>query len=588
VIRIFEFEVTSADSYDITLGGAAELGWRLYAPGSDAGWRSRQNEPALATGTADGTTRTVSLQPGWHGIAVYRDGGMAAATLPFTVRAALTPNPVPVLTELLPPVAVAGDPGFALFTNGVNFAAEAVVRWNGSDLSTTFVNSTHLIASLPAPLLVTAGTAAVTVFNPPPGGGTSNALTFTIENPPPALASISPPSRIAGSAAFTLTLDGSGFNSQTVARWNGSNLPTTYVNASQVTATVAAALITMPGTATVTAFNPPPGGGISSGITFTIEHPVPAIGSLAPSSVVAGGPGFSLTVDGSGFFNGPSVVRWNGTDLPTAYVSATQLTATAGASLIERAGTATVQVFNPAPGGGLSAGSPVAIVAPAIASITPATIPVMNPLSPAILVTITGTNFLPTSLAYANSDVLPTGFVNSTTLTCTVGPSVPQTQRLGGLAIAVENGHLAWSNAMALQVGSGSNRGTIVRHPLDPLPGETFSVYMEGGHSLALYSLVADLTNPLPLYPFPDPAADFVLNVRPYVAGDPTWIIFDGIGIFGPPLGLAYDAAGIAELPGFVAPALPLGIDLAVQLIFLDPTASFGYRITFARWPDSY
>jgi hypothetical protein len=82
-------------------------------------------------------------------------------------------------------------------------------------------------------------------------------------------------------------------------------------------------------------------------------NPVPAISGLVPDSAQAGGPAFTLTVEGSGFVTG-SVVRWNGANRPTTFVSATQLQAAVPATDIEAAGTATVTVFNPAPGGGTS------------------------------------------------------------------------------------------------------------------------------------------------------------------------------------------------------------------------------------------
>jgi hypothetical protein len=42
------------------------------------------------------------------------------------------------------------------------------------------VNSGKVTARIQASDIATAGTASVTVKNPAPGGGTSNALTFTI------------------------------------------------------------------------------------------------------------------------------------------------------------------------------------------------------------------------------------------------------------------------------------------------------------------------------------------------------------------------------------------------------------------------
>jgi uncharacterized protein (TIGR03437 family) len=72
-----------------------------------------------------------------------------------------------------------------LTVNGSNFVNGAVVRWNGADRQTMFVNGTQLTAAIPASDIASAGTASVTVFNPAPGGGLSNALSFTINQPQP-------------------------------------------------------------------------------------------------------------------------------------------------------------------------------------------------------------------------------------------------------------------------------------------------------------------------------------------------------------------------------------------------------------------
>ena len=55
---------------------------------------------------------------------------------------------------------------------------------------------------------------------------------------------------------------------------------------------------------------------------------------------------------GKGFAG--AMVRWNSTDRPTTFVSATQVTAAIAAADVAAAGTAQVTVFNPGPGGGLS------------------------------------------------------------------------------------------------------------------------------------------------------------------------------------------------------------------------------------------
>ena len=70
-------------------------------------------------------------------------------------------------------------------------------------------------------------------------------------------------------------------------------------------------------------------------------------------SAVPGGPGFNLTVNGTGFVSA-STVNWNGTARPTHFMSTTRLTAAITASEIANAGAAVVTVANPAPGGRVS------------------------------------------------------------------------------------------------------------------------------------------------------------------------------------------------------------------------------------------
>ncbi len=82
-------------------------------------------------------------------------------------------------------------------------------------------------------------------------------------------------------------------------------------------------------------------------------NPSPVASGLSPAAVIAGDPGFELTVGGTGFVYG-SVVRWNGEDRPTTFVSSATLTAAIPASDIAAAGSALVTVFSPAPGGGTS------------------------------------------------------------------------------------------------------------------------------------------------------------------------------------------------------------------------------------------
>ncbi|MEW5868602.1 MAG: hypothetical protein AB1894_04950, partial [Chloroflexota bacterium] len=277
-------------------------------------------------------------------------------------------NPVPTLSNLNPSSATAGGAAFTLTVNGANFVNGSVVRWNGSDRTTTYVSATQLTAAITAVDIASTGTVPVIVFNPAPGGGTSNAMNFTIiaQNPVPTLSNLNPSSASAGGAAFTLTVNGTNFVNSSVVRWNGSNRTTTYVSATQLTAAITAADIASAGTVPVTVFNPTPGGGTSNAVNFTINspNPVPALSNMNPSSATAGGAAFTLTVNGTNFVNG-SVVRWNGSNRTTTYVSATQLTAAITAADIASPGTASISVYNSSPGGGTSNAASFKIYAPA-------------------------------------------------------------------------------------------------------------------------------------------------------------------------------------------------------------------------------
>ena len=72
----------------------------------------------------------------------------------------------------------------------------------------------------------------------------------------------------------------------------------------------------------------------------------PTITQLMPNNATAGGPAFTLTVNGSNFVNG-AVVYWNGVPLTTTFAMASQVSAAIPASDLSTAGTVPVYVRNP-------------------------------------------------------------------------------------------------------------------------------------------------------------------------------------------------------------------------------------------------
>lgn len=82
------------------------------------------------------------------------------------------------ISSLTPSSAAAGGLAFEMTVNGSGFPADAVVHWNGTALSTTYVNGNQINAFVTASLLSTSGTASVTVVSSETPE--SNAVTFTI------------------------------------------------------------------------------------------------------------------------------------------------------------------------------------------------------------------------------------------------------------------------------------------------------------------------------------------------------------------------------------------------------------------------
>jgi hypothetical protein len=143
------------------------------------------------------------------------------------------------------------------------------------------------------------------------------------------------------------------------------------VNGGQLTAAIPPSDIASVGTAQVTVFTPSPGGGASGAQTFTTNNPLPVLNSILPTSAVAGGAGFTLTVNGLNFVNGLSVVRWNGVDRTTTFVNGGQLTATIPASDIATAGTAQVTVFTSGSGSSSNQAFAINNPVPALSAIVP-------------------------------------------------------------------------------------------------------------------------------------------------------------------------------------------------------------------------
>src|ERR1035441_10919436 len=179
-------------------------------------------------------------------------------------------------------------------------------------------------------------------------------------------------------------------------------------------ASVSTSQIASQGTASVTVVNP--GGTTSNAATFTINAPTPSISNLSPNSATAGGPAFTLTVNGSGFLVG-STVQWNGPALSTNYVSGTQLTASVSASQIASQGTASVTVLNPGGANSNAVTFTINAPTPSISNLSPNS---ATAGGPAFSFTVNGSGFLVGSTVRWNGSALSTSYVSGTQLAASV------------------------------------------------------------------------------------------------------------------------------------------------------------------------
>jgi len=229
-------------------------------------------------------------------------------------------NPVPAISTLSPTSAMAGAAKQTLTINGTNFLSSSTVTYNAVAHDATFVNSTQLTISLSTSDQATAGSYAVVLTNPTPGGGASNAMGFMVNNPAPAISSLSPASATAGAAAQTLTINGTNFLSTSTVTYNAAPHAATFVSTTKLTIPLSANDQATEGNYPVVVTNPGPGGGASNSVNFvvnaansvevTITNPSnPAmltVGGALPITASVKGAGAALTWTVNGVTNGNS------------------------------------------------------------------------------------------------------------------------------------------------------------------------------------------------------------------------------------------------------------------------------------------
>ncbi len=277
-------------------------------------------------------------------------GGGVSSPLDFTVE-----NPVPTLSSLSLTSVPAGNADFVLDLAGTQFVATSKVKFGNVTLTPTSSSPTQLSVVIPAAEVIGGGLFPVAVTNPGPGGGMSNAQTFTVVNPVPVATSLSQQNALIDSPAFPLQIAGSGFVPQSTVMFGSTTLIPSSVTPTLLTVLVSQAAITAAGTGPtyISVVNPTPGGGTSNSLRFIIQNPEPALATINPPSVTADVADYVLTISGSHFVPGVMVTVGDTVVTPLSVQPETVTVAIPVAQLI--AGSSIViSVENPGPGGGPS------------------------------------------------------------------------------------------------------------------------------------------------------------------------------------------------------------------------------------------
>src|SRR5437588_817404 len=279
------------------------------------------------------------------------------------------------------------------------------------------------------------------------GGG--NSTPAPPSNPMPMVSSLTPSSAIAGAAATTVTVNGSGFVSSSVVNWNGAARTTTFVSATELQFLLQASDVASVGSAQISVSNSAPGGGTASPVQITIVYPVLIISSLNPPAVAAGGPSITLTINGSGF-SPTSVVQYNSAPQATTYVNSSTLTTSVNAAAPATPTPTQRTPVTAAPRPRPSAPATPTVdnyPLPVITSVTPTSITVS---SPDTLITIQGTGFTSFSTVQANGTNVT---VNSWSPNY-IFAAVPAADlaAVGMISITVTNPTSLVSNAVSINV----------------------------------------------------------------------------------------------------------------------------------------
>jgi trimeric autotransporter adhesin len=299
----------------------------------------------------------------------------------------------------------------------------------------------------------------------------------------PSISSAAPSSVPAGSATFSLTVNGANFESNSVIEVDGVKETTTYVSSTQLTTSIPASQVASGAQLQIQVLNGSVTSGTSNGNDITVTNPAPVIASLTPSTIDKTFPP-TIAVMGTGFVP-TSVLQLNGSARQTSFVNSTKISLTLTAADLNTPGTDAIIVVNSAPGGGASkavnltvSATPVPPETLSLVSVTPNQFVYGSPDS---TIYLNGSGFDASAIASWNGQPLTTSLASPTQLIATV-PAIDFTQ-VGSANITVTSTTVkpSPSAAISVQVTTPSAPQLTSLSPnAAPIGASTLSIQING------------------------------------------------------------------------------------------------------------
>ena len=422
---------------------------------------------------------TQLLRWGTQGLALLTDSPGTLYLLQGSDISGL-PSPPPNVITLNPSAVLLGAPAATTIAiTGSNFSGSSVVVLAGTALPTTVLSSTQLTFQLPAAQTLFAHYLNVMVTNLANGAGTSPTAVLEIDNAVPAITSTgtSPLKLYANDTALVLT--GINFVPASIVRFNGVPLATTYLNPTSLSYVVPYTDLSTAGLFALTVTNPAPGGGTSAAAMLEVDNPSPTLTSVSPSIIPTGSGPTNVFFTGTGFTSATTVTL-NATPVTVSYSSSTQIAVSVPASFFATSGSLSFRAINPSPGGGSSAAVSLAVnaVIPVASTLSPSTVTLGASTTP---ITLTGLDFIPSSVVQVSGQSRTTTYVSPTQLTFLLRPT--DVAASGSLYVRVVNPVVGGSASSSLLLTVAAPAATAVITGVSPAqipvnsPATTLLVY---------------------------------------------------------------------------------------------------------------